>query len=321
MTAWTFSPDQPLLDARFPMPLDRPFTLAAARERDLGQHQIRALERHGLLRRVLRGVYVAAQAPDDRLLRARAVKLVVPHAAVVTDWSACWLWTGIDAPGDHLMTPPLTVFHRNAHARLRNAVVASGSRRLRPSDVVRTSGIAVTTPLRTAWDLGRLVHRDRAIGGMDALARYDGFSADDVLRGVSAFKGQRGVVQLRELAPLVDARAESPGESLLRLRWHDDPTLPRPRAQVPVMLGGRVVYRIDLGVEALRYGCEYDGEDFHQDTQADLERREDLRRRFGWTVDAVTKTNVSGPGRDVESVLSRGIEQARRRLGSLRQVS
>jgi len=315
MTLWTLPLGLPLLDDRFPLPLDRPFSLRQAAAEGLSVHRIRILTDRGFIRRVLRGVYVASQAVDDRLLRVRALALVVPRTAVVTDWSACWFWTGIDAPGDHLQEPPLTVFHRHRHTRLDNALTQGGARSFRPSDITRVGGVEVTTPLRTAWDLGRLVHRDRAIGGMDALLRHGTFTVPELLEGVDRFKGMRGVVQLRALAPLVDARAESPGESVLRLRWRDIPSLPTPVPQVVIDVGGTEVYRIDLGVPELRYGCEYDGERFHEDAALDELRRQDLKSRFGWDVEGVRKENVFGAGRDVEQVLMRGIERARAAAG------
>ena len=64
------------------------------------------LEQHGLIRRVIKSVYVAAQVPDDLTTRARALHLVVPREAVVTDWTACWFWTGVLKTGDHRATPP-----------------------------------------------------------------------------------------------------------------------------------------------------------------------------------------------------------------------
>jgi hypothetical protein len=314
VTSWTLPPGLPLLDGHFPLPLDRPFTLGAATAAGLTVHRVRVLEKRSLIRRVLKGVYVAAQIPDSRPLRAAALTLIVPRTAVVTDWSACWFWTGIDAAGSHEREPELTVFHRNPHTRLRNSVVKGGSRAFRPSDLMHIDGITLTSPLRTAWDLGRLVHRDRAIGGMDALQRHTGFPLGELVDGVSRFAGMRGVRQLRDLAPLVDGRAESPPESTLRLRWLDLGSLPRPTPQVAVRLDGIEVYRIDLGVPELRYGCEYDGAQYHLDVEADQQRRADLLRRFGWIVDAVRRDDVFGPRRCVEEVLTRGVEEARRRL-------
>ncbi len=315
MTSWTLPTGLPLLDETFPLALDRPFTLSQATQAGLPVHRMRLLLERGLVRRVLKGVYVAAQTTDSLLLRASALALVVPHAAVVTDWSACWLWSGIDAPGDRGRPVTLTVCHRHRHTRLRNTLTTGGARSFRPSDVVRVDGVNVTTPLRTAWDLGRLAHRDRAIGAMDALLRHGGFTIGELVDGVERFKGMRGVVQLRSLAPLVDGRAESPGESVLRLRWLDLPSLPPPTPQVPVTVGDTVVYRVDLGVPELRYGCEYDGEDYHADRDADRARRDDLSRRFGWQVDGVRKQHVFGATRNVEEVLYRGVERARRALG------
>jgi hypothetical protein len=306
----------PLLDETFPLPLDKPFTLAQAKEVGLSAYQVRTLEKRGYIRRMIRGVYVVAQSVDSRPLRAAALALVVPDTGVVTDWTACWLWTGIDAPGDHLCAPTLSVFHRYPHTRLNNGLSEGGARTFKPSDLMRVGGINVTTPLRTAWDLGRLVHRDRAIGGMDALLRLGHFTREELVGGVERFKGMRGVIQLRTLAPIVDDRSESPGESTLRLRWLEIPHVPEPTPQVPIVVGGVEVYRIDLGVPELRYGCEYDGEAFHKDEAADSARREDLNLRFGWRVDGVRKEDVFGPKRTVEETIKKGIEEARRALGS-----
>jgi hypothetical protein len=307
-----------LIDDSWALPLDRPFTLQQALAAGVPRHSIRVLEGHGLLRRVLRSVYVAAQCPDSIVLRAQALRLVVPPDVVVTDWTACWFHTGVLRPGQHLAVPELSVFRPAGHDRLRNDLCSSGERSFLPEDLMTTGGLRMTTPLRTAWDLGRLDHRDRAIGALDTLLRHGTFTRDQLVRGVERFKGMRGVIQLRALAPLADARAESPGESTLRLRWLDMRSLPPPTPQVRVTVGGVEVYRIDLGVPELRYGCEYDGEAYHGDDTArhDELRRHDLRRRFGWDVDAVRKANLFGRTRDVEEVLYRGIDRARRALSA-----
>jgi hypothetical protein len=275
------------------------------------------LERDALVRRVLKSVYVATQVPDSITVRAQALQLVVPPDAVVTDWTACWFFTGLLPPGQHLEVPHLSVFRPAGHDRLRNTICASGERGFAAGDVTHLDGLRVTTPLRTAWDLARLSHRDRAIGALDALLRHGSFTREELVGGVERFKGMRGVVQLRALAPLADPRSESPGESTLRLRWLDLPSLPPPTPQVPVPVGDVAVYRIDLGVPELRYGCEYDGARFHgpDDEEHDSRRREDLRERFLWDVDAVRKRNVSGPSRDVERILYDGIRRARKSLG------
>lgn len=307
----------PLLDASFPLPIDAPFTLSQALDAGITRHRLRALAKLGFVRRIIKGVYVAAHVQDSRDLRARALLLITPDHCVVTDWTACWLWTGLLPPNGHLADPAPSMFRVAGHDRLRNGICTSGQRSFRPEDLVVVDGLTVTTPIRTAWDLGRLAYRDQAIGAIDALLGLGDFAKAEFVGGVERFKGERGVVQLRDLAPKGDGRSESPQESTLRLRWLDLPHLPPPTPQVPIVVAGIELYRLDLGVPELLYACEYDGEDSHGEAVAgdDADRREDLRRRFGWEVDAVRRANLYGATRDVEEILVRGIVRARRRLG------
>ncbi|MFL6080730.1 MAG: type IV toxin-antitoxin system AbiEi family antitoxin domain-containing protein [Ornithinibacter sp.] len=201
------------------LPLDRPFKTGDATEVGISPAVLRRMVREGLLRRVLKGVYVDAAAEDDLRMRARAVSLAVPSTAVVTDRTAAWLH-GVDVlrPGDHLVPPPVEVFQAPGCTRVRTAANQGGERTLSPQDIEEVHGVRVTTPLRTALDLGRLTRRDQALSALDALLRLERFTQADLLTSVERFRRQRGVVQLRELAPLADGRAESPGESVLRLR-------------------------------------------------------------------------------------------------------
>lgn len=322
--AWSLTQGVPaLLDDDFPLPLDRPFTSRQAEAASVSRHVLSRLTEEGLVRRMLKGVYVVAQAREDLLLRARALALVTPRHAAVTDWTACWFHTGVLPPGAHVEVPPVSLFRFAGEGRLRNGLCSSGERTLRPDELMKVAGIVVTTPLRTAYDLGRLARRDWAIAALDALLRSGGFTKAELLGDVERFRGQRGVVQLRELAPLADPRAESPGESVLRLRWLDLPSLPTPEPQVSIRtVGGRELYRIDLGLERLRFGVEYDGEEHHTseaDQEHDRRRRRDLDERFDWVVRPVTKANVFGARRDVERIIHEGIRAARQRLGRSRR--
>lgn len=321
---WQLEAGLPALDSTFPLPLDRPFTKADAVAAGVTKRALASLVDLGLVRRLLRGVYAAAQAPDGLLLRARALSLVVPDSAVVTDWTACWLHAGVLPPGGHLQVPPVSIFRFAGKARLRNELCDSGERTFEPEDLTVLDGLAVTTPLRTAHDLGRLASRDWAMAGLDALLRLGEFTKEELVSDVERWRRQRGVVQLRDLAPRADPRAESPGESVLRLRWTDLSSLPPPVPQVPVAdETGRILYWIDLGVEELRFGAEYDGAEHHsseEDREHDRVRRGDLYDRFDWMIEPVTKFNVFGVTRDVERILHEGIRDARRRLGETRWV-
>ncbi len=237
----------------------------------------------------------------------------MPHDSVITDRTAAWLLGApmALAPNDHLKTPAVSMFRPPGY-RLRNKLVASGERRLRPRDIAEVEGVLLTTPLRTACDLGRLLQRDQALAGMDALSRATGVSARDIVEELQRrFKGYRGVRQARQLAPWVDGRSESPGESILRLRWRDCTDLPVPTPQVEVA-GPDGPCFLDLAVPALRYAAEYDGARWHgPDRQAhDRRRREFVRRTQGYVIDVLTGSNIHGRGQNAGAILRAGLAAA-----------
>jgi len=312
-------PSVPLLGEEFPLPLDRPFSTAQAAEAGISKKVLARLHRAGLLRRMLRGVHVVAQAPDDLLLRARALALVVPDGVVVVDWTAMWLHTGMLPFGHHVEVPPVSLFRLPGRGRLRNNLCVSGERALIAEDVTVIHGLVVTTELRTAWDLGRFSRRDDAIGGLDRLLRTEAFTRDELLSGVERFARQRGVVQLRDLAPLADPRSQSGPESVVRLRWTDLSSLPRPTPQVPIEHTPGGTWWLDLGVPELRFAVEYDGEEFHtseSDLYHDAERRDWIRKHRRWIIEPVRRHNLFGPTRDIERILIQGVTEARRSIGA-----
>lgn len=315
---------QALLDGRFPLPLDAPFTTRQASARGIQTHELTKLVRKALLRRMLPGVYVAAQVPDSLPLRAAALRLVVPPGAVVTDRTAGWLHGAerILAPGDHLEVPALSVFHRRRGCRLRNQLTDSGQRMMPDSDVMEIDDVLVTRPLRTACDLGRLLKRDQAFAALTMMLRLGLFSQEELVAAAAGYKRYRWVRQLRELAPMVDWRCESPGEAVLFLRWRDCPDLPVPQPQRRVRAPAGVYggyYFVDLGVDELRFGAEYDGEKFHGEKQAahDGDRRNWITQEKGWTLCVVRKHNVRKGG-DVAQILRAGVAEARTALGNPR---
>lgn len=306
-------PDLPLLDERCPLPLSSPFTTAQAERLGVSRARLATLMRRGLIRQVLRGVYVAVQAVDTIELRAAALALVIPTSAVVTDRTAAWLhMVDVLATSAVHEMPPVEVYSR-ASSRVRRPDVASGERRMRDEDVTVVNGVIVTTKLRTAFDLGRRLNRFHALAALDALLRA-GVDHEELLVGVERFAGERGVVQLRTLAPLADPRAESPPESVLRLHWLEAPGLPPPEPQVWVHDHGAARYRIDLGNEDLRYGAEYDGRLFHEDEEADERRRRWLDVDGDWTIDAFTDDDIYPRG-DPTTRLRQGADLARQRSG------
>lgn len=311
-------PDPVDLLRRTGLNLDAPFSARTARAHGLSNGRLGRLVDSGLLVRPVRGVYHAAHLADSLELRVACLREVVPRDAVVTDRTAGWLH-GADmvlAPGDHLVIPEVQMFQAPGH-RLRNAITNSGERGLLPRDVIDLGGLRVTTPLRTACDLGRLLQRDAAFAALDAMLRLGAFNADRLLGEVERFRGYRGVRQLRAFAPLADPGSESFGESALRLRWYDAGGLPRPETQVVVVNEGGFLARLDLGVRELRYGAEYDGADFHGPDRREHDRRRRERLiEAGWMIDVFRREDVFGRSQRADLILRHSIRLARLRAGS-----
>jgi hypothetical protein len=311
-------PDLALLDERCPLPLGAPFTTQQALALGVSRWYLRLLLDRSLIRPVLRGTYVAVQVRDTVDLRAAALRLVVPETAVVTDRTAAWLH-GVDIlPRSAVYAPPPLCVFGSTGSRVRRPEVASGIRTLSSDDVMVVHGVRVTTPLRTALDLGRLLWRFDALAALDGFLRM-GVPHDHLLLSVERFAGQRGVVQLRFLAPLADPRAESAGESAMRLHWLDA-GLPTPELQWWVFDDhGVAVFRLDLALPDLRYAAEYDGRRFHEEKDGqpehDEDRREWLDTQRRWHIEVFVHDDVYAKGADPGPRLRAGIRTARTRSG------
>ena len=294
-----------LIDLFLNLPQMRPFVTAEAKARGVDSRGLRRLVEAGLLVHPVRGVHYASALTDTLDLRVAALRLVVPRDCVVTDETAAWLWGAKQtlAPNAHLAVPKVCVFAPPGR-RLRNGLTNSGERMLLDRDVMVLGGLLVTTPLRTACDMGRLLNRDWALAAMDALAALDQFSVAELCVELDRFKGYRGIIQARALAPLVDPGAQSPGESVLRLRWLDV-SLPPPRCQIEIPAPNGSYYLLDMGLEDRRFAAEYDGEEFDGEEQRehDKERRDWAREHLGWTIVVATRQNVFGHARDIDSLL------------------
>ncbi len=274
-----------------------------------------SLVRSGHLRRVLHGVYVATQVPDSLGMRVRALKLVVPDHGVVVDRTACWLHAVDALPRRAAYEMPPLEIYSSATSRARREGISSGIRDLRREDVQVIDGLRVTTMVRTACDVGRLVWRYDAIGALDGLVRA-GLSRDELLDAVPRFKGFRGVLQLRRLAPIIDPLAESMPESALRLHWHEA-ELPWPECQIWVHDDdGRPLFRIDVGHRDVRYGAEYFGVQFHgeDESEGDEDRLAWLGRR-AWVMDVFRKAEVYGMEPHPGDTLREGFRRARAAVG------
>jgi hypothetical protein len=280
---------------------DRPFRRADLRELGYTRSHFVRLVREGVIRAVVRDAYVRADLDDCVERRAAAVALVVADHHVAIDRTAAAIH-GVSAFGfAELDGPPPIETAASPHHRATKCTGVDGQTRdLAAGDVMEIDGLRLTTPLRTALDLGRNLKRREALAAMNALARLHGITKEQLRAQVPRFKGHRGVVQLRELVELVEPRIESPRESWTWLAIHDE-GLPMPEPQVWVDVDGVPTYRLDFAYVRRRIAVEYDGEEFHDRT--DAQRRHDAARRGwlrenGWTVIVVRAGDFTGDALD-----------------------
>jgi hypothetical protein len=275
-----------------------PFTADRARCLDITKARLDVALLEGELIRVLRGVYLRATTELTLFVRAHAAWLVLGRTSVLIDRTAAWLW-GVDCfrYAELDGTPTLESCVLRGHQATERDEVHGVTRDLLPEDWVEVGGVRVTTPLRTAADLGCGLWAPHALGAMDALMRAHGFTRQDLQRLLRRYRRRRGVVQLRKLVALVDPRAESQPESWTRWFIVED-GLPCPEPQVWVVIEGERV-RLDLAYRRARVAVEYDGEEFHtspEDSEHDEERRAALRRA-GWIVIVVDRAGLTAAGR------------------------
>ena len=229
--------------------------------------------------RLFRGVYIDRDVELTAVVRAKAGWLWTGRRGVVAGFSAAALH-GSKWVDDRR---PVELIHDNHHF----AVGIQLHRDTVDADEVETiDGVAVTSPTRTALDLGCWYPTMTAVAGMDALARATEIKAADVELLARRYATRRGIVRARRAADLFDAGAQSPKESWLRIMLIEA-GLPRPQTQIEVFdeFGGVFAY-LDMGWEDVRVAVEYDGEQHRSDRRQytwDVRRLERLER-LGWIV-------------------------------------
>ncbi|WP_017935257.1 DUF559 domain-containing protein [Nocardioides sp. Iso805N] len=280
---------------------DTPFRRDQVLAQGVTRREFYALVRDGLIRAVVREAFVRADVEDTVALRAAAVALVVSDGHVAVDRTAAAIH------GVETLTfveleelPPTETCVLRGHCPTQRHDVRGRTRDLRDEDVMTIDGLRVTTPGRTALDLGCNLRRREAMAALNGFARLHGITAEDLRAMLPRFRRRRGVVQLRELLELVDARMESPRESWTWLEIHDA-HLPMPEPQVWIEIDGVPTYRLDFAYRRRRICIEYDGIDFHATT--DEQRRHDAERRAwlranGWIVIVIRNGDFAGANRD-----------------------
>ncbi|WP_068156035.1 hypothetical protein [Rhodococcus phenolicus] len=153
------------------------------------------------------------------------------------------------------------------------------------ADLTVVDAVPVTSVARTIADVARTVPRPQAVIIGDALLRIDPAAAAWLPRVVEAASGLHGVARARAVAGFLDARSESVGESLSRVRI-EEAGLPRPVLQHEVVVRDGRRCRLDFFWDEAGVVGEFDGAGKYSDRR-DLvaeKLREDALRDVGFEV-------------------------------------
>lgn len=239
---------------------------------------VRKHELRGRFRPVFPGVYLPASATPTFRQRAEAAWLWSHRDGVLAGLTAARLH-GAKWVGD-LSAIELIWSNRRPPAGIRvfSDRIGDDEREVRV-------GLPVTTVVRTAYDLGRRGRFGEAVARLDALGNATAFDPAAVAALADANRGGRGVRRLRRALDVHDPGAQSPKETWLRLLVIGA-GFPAPRTQIPVLIGDRARYYVDMGWEEQKIAVEYDGDHHRTDRSQfarDIDRLADLAD-LGWTV-------------------------------------
>ncbi|UQX11962.1 hypothetical protein [Candidatus Mycobacterium methanotrophicum] len=173
--------------------------------------EISAYQLHQQYRPIYRNVYVAKDATLTALTRARAAWLWSGGNATLTGVSAAAVlgtkWLNADDPAE-LNRPDR---HAAPGIIVHSYDLGSGEECI-------VNGIRITSPERTAFDIGRVLPWSSAVPVLDALANITNLKTGDVVTLADVKPGVRNVRRLRRTLPLVDGGAESAQERRARVR-------------------------------------------------------------------------------------------------------
>jgi G:T-mismatch repair DNA endonuclease (very short patch repair protein) len=247
-------------------------------------------------RRLVQGVYADPALEFDHRLRCRGVALLLPPGFAVGGLSAAgWYGAPFAGPLDPVTVigPPDSEWKGPRGVRVHRNQVALDV-------VVDQDGVPVTSAMRTAWDTAALETTGTAVAVLDAMVRCGTVSVPELESLLGSKSRTWGITKVRRAVGLVDARAESPPESRVRVALVMAGLAPVP--QYEVRSTGEILGRVDLAFPDARLAIEYEGAYHFEDDQI---VRDDARyarlRAAGWTVIRLSSADL----RDLVAVVAR----------------
>jgi hypothetical protein len=265
--------------------------------------------------RISRSLYLSRAEEATLVSRCRAwARILPPDAAfgmetavgllgLPTNGGAASARTSAPADVDVVLRPRRVLPQRRG--------LAVHVRGLTSADVREVDGLRLTSAAQLYLDLAARWPAEELLALGDALLREGWLSREDLAGRLARADRVRGVVRARELAPLLDPRARSRPESLIRY-WLLASDLPEPEIAVPVVnRWGREVAHADLGYSRWKVALEYEGRQHAEPEQfgRDIERYS-LMAADGWLVLRFAGRHLGGPWTVVErtrrALLGRG---------------
>jgi hypothetical protein len=286
-------------------------TVAELRALGLGRKSVDRLCAMGVMRRVVRGVFVFATAAPTLEHRCRLLCCLHPGGFVTGPTAA--MLAGLrrqpQSAGLHFSVRHGVHLHHVDGVRFRQTT------KLRASDRrTRDDGIVVASWPRLSFDLAAdlapldhrsVIHqlRDRRLVTADELAAIDHWLSHPARRGTKTFQ-----VSMLDLG--FEPQDSHPElrlfDALLRRRVPVEP-------QVAVQRGDGVTVHVDLAVPAARWGVELDIHPEHRSVDGhhrDVGRVRSLHR-FGWQIEPVAELDMNNVERVADELAALYATRAR----------
>lgn len=287
------------MNQRRPLPRElrgRPFTTAEARNAGVTDGRLLA----GDLKRPFHGIRTTDTPSTIRDL-CSAYAAAMPPDAFFSSTTAAQLM-GVPLPRRLADQTELHVAVVSPHRAFEGRGTIGHKVQLMGGDWWIRNGLRLSTPERCWCELARLLSVPELVAAGDHLIHWRAplTSIEQLAAAMSRFPDRRGRKNLLLSIGLLNDRAESPMESVLRVLLHAAGI--EVEANYPVKIGSRS-YRLDLAIAERRIAIEYQG-DYHREKsqwRRDMTRISQLES-VGWVVIQVNADDLRDPGALVERI-------------------
>lgn len=281
------------------------YTRREALAKGVSDSELKRLVSSGDQVRLIRGVYADSHElsgwEEDRH-RARVVAVARTSDLLVSHVSAAVMY-GLPVPGAELGEVHATRLGVGGNRHRGTRHVHSG--RIGAELLETHEDMTLTSVARTLVDVAKTQPALAAITAADAALHRGMCTRDDIAAALGSAYRHRGVPRARRALAQADGRAESPGETWVRVAL-SHPSLPATELQIEVFDDrGQLVGRADGGYPEFGVLWEYDGEEKYgrllRPGQTTLDavlaekRRESRLIELGWTVIRIDKRDLANP--------------------------